>query len=548
MHLHQSNENDDNNRNLNNNHAAESDETKLARQRIRHMKQLSQDMDVIMDITDFPSTKYSSDPKSGTMQSDSLALKSGSNLNCSELVQVSSAVLVDQRKKCESNDSDSLKAEIEISTINSKKQPHRQKGHSKLDKTTNIFSSSDTAHSSLDADGHQKSKIGGRQQIPWSNLVVPLRKPISCVAPTNITQSASVRILAVAPNINKGITNLTNGNDKQIPALPPKPNRNTEIDTTSQQSNGSVPSTGTAAVKNNSKSMSDNDRQRIPTIGLMPTLLSVINKVASNETTVDRQPAFQHSTHQLNVDNLPIKAKPLTIRKQPMSEQPRLRSMPSNIKNMQYGSRRIEMPPAFLFPEIEEVPLKSNDGKFPSTTDAKQLSQRERRNSSSDDTDKSTESSGSGDEKMSNAILTHNDVKRRPRSSLSDNNKVKLIRRVSFDPLALLLDASLEGELELVKKTAIQVKQQMRYLQCVLNRIKTNKIYSSNTSAVYLFSSRLGKTCTKKLITGLLFSNIRKKKTNFQFFLCMFFRALLIIIIVGLIHNIYYCAFSRRAF
>jgi hypothetical protein len=30
-------------------------------------------------------------------------------------------------------------------------------------------------------------------------------------------------------------------------------------------------------------------------------------------------------------------------------------------------------------------------------------------------------------------------------------------RRVSFDPLALLLDASLEGELELVKKTALEV-------------------------------------------------------------------------------------------
>jgi apoptosis-stimulating of p53 protein 1 len=30
-------------------------------------------------------------------------------------------------------------------------------------------------------------------------------------------------------------------------------------------------------------------------------------------------------------------------------------------------------------------------------------------------------------------------------------------RRVSFDPLALLLDASLEGELELVRKTASQV-------------------------------------------------------------------------------------------
>lgn len=35
--------------------------------------------------------------------------------------------------------------------------------------------------------------------------------------------------------------------------------------------------------------------------------------------------------------------------------------------------------------------------------------------------------------------------------------KMPLGRRVSFDPLALLLDASLEGELELVKKTAHQV-------------------------------------------------------------------------------------------
>lgn len=460
MHLHQSNENDDNNRSLNHNHAAESDETKLARQRIMHTKQLSQDMNLITDITDFASTKYPSDPKSQTMHSDSLALKSGSILNCSGLIQVSSAVLVDQRKNPESNDSDSTKAEIEISTINSKKQPHRHKEHSTLVKTSNKFSSADTAHSSLDTDGHQKSKICAKQQIPWSNLVVPPRKPTSCVAPTNITQSANPRVLAVAPNINKGLTNLANGIDKQIPALPPKPNRNTEINISPLQSNDSKPLTGTAAVKNNNKSIPDKDRQRMPSIGLMPTLLSVMNKMAPSESTVDRQPAFQHSTHQLNVDNLPIKAKTLTIRKQPMSEQPRLRSLPSNMKNVQYGSRRIEMPPAFLFPEIEET-LKSDDGKFSLKTDVKQLSPRERRNSSSDDTDKSTDSSDSGDEKISNAILTSSDVKRRPRSSLSDNNKVKLTRRVSFDPLALLLDASLEGELELVKKTAIQVKQQI---------------------------------------------------------------------------------------
>lgn len=458
MHLHQSNENDDNNRNLNHNHAAESDETKLARQRIIHTKQLSQDMDFIMDITDFASTKYPSDPRSQTMHSESLALKSGSIVNCSGSIEVSSAVLVNQRKNPESNDSDSTKAKIEISSINSKKQPHRHKEHSTLLKTTNKFSSADTAHSSSDTDGHQNSKICAKQQIPWSNLVVPPRKPTSCVAPTNITQSANPRVLAVAPNINKGLTNLANGIDKQIPALPPKPNRNTEINISSLQSNDSVPLTGTAAVKNNNKPIPDKDRQRIPSIGLMPTLLSVMNKVPPSESTVDRQPAFQHSTHQLNVDNLPIKAKTLTIRKQPMSEQPRLRSLPSNMKNLQYGSRRIEMPPAFLFPEIEEITSKSDDGKFLLTTDVKQLSPRERRNSSSDE---STDSSDSGDEKNSNSILTSSDVKRRPRSSLSDNNKVKLTRRVSFDPLALLLDASLEGELELVKKTAIQVKQQI---------------------------------------------------------------------------------------
>lgn len=55
-------------------------------------------------------------------------------------------------------------------------------------------------------------------------------------------------------------------------------------------------------------------------------------------------------------------------------------------------------------------------------------------------------------------------LKRRMRSlsagnatATASNGKPKLTRRVSFDPLALLLDASLEGELELVKKTAMQV-------------------------------------------------------------------------------------------
>ena len=52
---------------------------------------------------------------------------------------------------------------------------------------------------------------------------------------------------------------------------------------------------------------------------------------------------------------------------------------------------------------------------------------------------------------------------KRIKGSLKSNDsnkrtmKIPLGRRVSFDPLALLLDASLEGELELVKKTSLEV-------------------------------------------------------------------------------------------
>lgn len=42
-------------------------------------------------------------------------------------------------------------------------------------------------------------------------------------------------------------------------------------------------------------------------------------------------------------------------------------------------------------------------------------------------------------------------------SGSSETEKESRSRRISFDPLALLLDASLEGELELVKKTAREV-------------------------------------------------------------------------------------------
>lgn len=171
-----------------------------------------------------------------------------------------------------------------------------------------------------------------------------------------------------------------------------------------------------------------------------------------------------------NID-FPIKAKPLTIKKQPLSEQPRLRSLASGIKPIQYTSRRIEMPSTLLFPENERIKSMANanatintnlnfdETKMPqhSIADNKQKSPPgSSSNSSLDENDKSAVSSVSSD--MEKPVAPQStEVIRRQRSSMSDNTKVKLTRRVSFDPLALLLDASLEGELELVQKTATQV-------------------------------------------------------------------------------------------
>nr|XP_053630397.1 apoptosis-stimulating of p53 protein 2-like [Cherax quadricarinatus] len=48
-------------------------------------------------------------------------------------------------------------------------------------------------------------------------------------------------------------------------------------------------------------------------------------------------------------------------------------------------------------------------------------------------------------------------VRRIKKGNLKTKNSSRIPRRVSFDPLALLLDASLEGELELVRRTAMEV-------------------------------------------------------------------------------------------
>ncbi|XP_077288148.1 ankyrin-repeat, SH3-domain, and Proline-rich-region containing Protein isoform X5 [Arctopsyche grandis] len=181
-----------------------------------------------------------------------------------------------------------------------------------------------------------------------------------------------------------------------------------------------------------------------------------------------------------------IKARPLTIRKQPLSEQPKLRNQ-TNIANKNgvniATTRRIEMPPAYLFPEMDQNTNENNqldsknNEKF-NNANKFNLAANNSSPSSSDTTDRgtfSTESSETSSEDQSDKIAVTNitdqincvdlnnpgdngGVTRRiKKGNLKQSGKVNLSRRVSFDPLALLLDASLEGELELVQKTATQV-------------------------------------------------------------------------------------------
>jgi len=154
----------------------------------------------------------------------------------------------------------------------------------------------------------------------------------------------------------------------------------------------------------------------------------------------------------LNInDNLPIKAKPLTIRKQPLFEQPRLKSSQSSSNGQQ------KPPPVLQNQRKSETPVRQLADSQQDTTSPQPSPSSE---SSADETDRMVVPPASQQEttstttssSASTTITTTSNIKER-----TGNGKPKLARRVSFDPLALLLDASLEGELELVKKTAMQV-------------------------------------------------------------------------------------------
>lgn len=125
-------------------------------------------------------------------------------------------------------------------------------------------------------------------------------------------------------------------------------------------------------------------------------------------------------------------------------------------------NRRIEMPPAFLFPEMDHMQDENSKERLKQKDEVDRslnnnISNSDKQEDSKDNIGDITEQISSVDLNGQDIQRSDNVLRRSKKGNLKQGGKPPLARRVSFDPLALLLDASLEGELELVKKTATQV-------------------------------------------------------------------------------------------
>ncbi|XP_073946165.1 ankyrin-repeat, SH3-domain, and Proline-rich-region containing Protein isoform X3 [Choristoneura fumiferana] len=234
------------------------------------------------------------------------------------------------------------------------------------------------------------------------------------------------------------------GSDKSPkPALPPKPT----IKTPPRQS------------ASNEAGYTQSDTSILPTI-----------PVPDSSTDSDNLKELSNGN---NSSEMIIKARPLTIRKPPMSEQPKLRNHTNSKTPISVSiNRRIEMPPAFLFPEmdhltLDSVPTEMQNGLKDKTKSKDEVDKMINNNISVSSNERHEDKDNVLDiaEQISSVDLNGQDsqtsenvLRRSKKGNLKQGGKAPLARRVSFDPLALLLDASLEGELELVKKTATQVQ------------------------------------------------------------------------------------------
>ncbi|GIX81447.1 apoptosis-stimulating of p53 protein 1 [Caerostris extrusa] len=235
---------------------------------------------------------------------------------------------------------------------------------------------------------------------------------------------------------------------------------------------------------------------------------SVINKDSSSQQEHQKKEPAESTEmpkRKSTIGQLPIKPKPLTIRKTPGLEPPKLKVQPvintnfhrkssdSNLASHLKVSYLPQQPEETLpvkalkslesnnkegtVPVLEVAPLKKEDLSEQLNAKAEvanwveedsPVGNKEENVENCDEPDfsesqasaeknwyeiiETTAENESDDEKIHSAAL-----RRMRKGNLKGENSSRNCRRVSFDPLALLLDAALEGELELVKKTAGEV-------------------------------------------------------------------------------------------
>ncbi|XP_053608578.1 apoptosis-stimulating of p53 protein 1 isoform X4 [Plodia interpunctella] len=325
-------------------------------------------------------------------------------------------------------------------------------------------------------------------------------KPVSSVAPTTVQvssgkpspiyQTSSTKIQPVQPQTvqTQSITApSTNHVASNMATSQPQIIRNTASGLSSSGSNFSGQNTSqsillsppqSASTPLSTPDVSGTDKSPKPALPPKPTIKTPPRQSANNDvgfnqnsesTSIDSEESQQNQKESSNGSNnneMIIKARPLTIRKPPLSEQPKLRNLNPTKNGISVSiNRRIEMPPAFLFPEmdrltLDSVPNEMQNGLKDTKKDEvdKALNNNISLGSDKDDVGDIAEQISSVDLNGQDSQGTENVLRRSKKGNLKQGGKAPLARRVSFDPLALLLDASLEGELELVKKTATQVQ------------------------------------------------------------------------------------------
>ncbi|XP_013172934.1 PREDICTED: apoptosis-stimulating of p53 protein 1 isoform X3 [Papilio xuthus] len=359
-----------------------------------------------------------------------------------------------------------------------------------------------------------KNQQGVKGSSPISNAAgssLGFGKPVSSVAPTSVQvssgkpspiyQTSSTKIQPVQPQIvqTQSIT-VPNHVASNMVTSQPQIVRNTASGLSGSSAanlsgqNASASSQSlllsppqSASTPLATPDVSGADKSPKPALPPKPTIKTPPRQSANNDQTSenniqsygqessnDSEPALNQkdSSNGSSGNEMIIKARPLTIRKPPLSEQPKLRNL-TNAKNGISVSinRRIEMPPAFLFPEMDHLTLDANEMqnglKEKTKKDEVDRSINNNISLSSNERQEDSKDNGVSDiaEQISSVDLNGQDsqraenvLRRSKKGNLKQGGKAPLTRRVSFDPLALLLDASLEGELELVKKTATQVQ------------------------------------------------------------------------------------------